>query len=185
MAFLMMCLLAMTVSEAFSPARTRTRAVFSPRTLQMRVAGESAPFGFFDPLGLSPSDPKEFQRYQEAELKHGRVSMLAIVGLAVGENTSLFFGGDITGPGIYQFQMADAQIPFFWAFVLFNIALIEGATISKGWESPQETRDRGATFAGLKDSYIPGDLGFDPLNFTPRSPSDFAIMRTKELNNGT
>jgi len=194
--FLVTCLLA-NMTAAFMSGKTGALAspcsrhgalrFASPhsRQISMRVAGQSAPFGFFDPIGLSPSDPQEFKRYQEAELKHGRVSMLAIVGLAVGENTSLLFGGSIYGPGIYQFQMADAQIPFFWAFVLFNVALIEGQTIPKGWESPSETSTRGGTFAGLKDSYTPGDLGWDPLNFMPRNFDDFTLMRTKELNNGT
>jgi hypothetical protein len=33
---------------------------------------------FFDPLGLATDD--NFSRYREAELKHGRVAMLAVVG---------------------------------------------------------------------------------------------------------
>lgn len=45
--------------------------------------------------------------------------------------------------------------------------------------------------AQLKDDYIPGDLGFDPLNLKPYSnepypklSEEFKDMRTKELQNG-
>lgn len=29
-----------------------------------------------------------------------------------------------------------------------------------------------------------GNLGFDPLGLTPKSPAEFDLMRTKEVNNG-
>lgn len=34
------------------------------------------------------------------------------------------------------------------------------------------------------NSYVNGDLGFDPLGFKPRDQSSFDDMRTKELQNG-
>jgi len=41
-----------------------------------------APLGYFDPLGLSPvGDEGRFRRFREAELKHGRVAMMASAGL--------------------------------------------------------------------------------------------------------
>jgi len=43
--------------------------------------GASQPLGFFDPLGFSTSgDEAYFRKLREAELKHGRVAMLASVG---------------------------------------------------------------------------------------------------------
>ena len=36
----------------------------------------------------------------------------------------------------------------------------------------------------MRESYIPGDLGFDPLGLKPSNPMDFANMQTKELQNG-
>ena len=38
--------------------------------------------------------------------------------------------------------------------------------------------------AGLKEGYINGDLGFDPLGFKPKDPAAFKTMQTKEINNG-
>jgi len=44
--------------------------------------GVIAPLGFFDPLGFAPSgDEGGFRQSREAELKHGRVAMVAFAGL--------------------------------------------------------------------------------------------------------
>merc|ERR1712187_988897 len=50
------------------------------------MAGVSLPLGVFDPLGISTKVPEgQLLFYREAELKHGRVCMLAVLGLIVGE----------------------------------------------------------------------------------------------------
>lgn len=44
------------------------------------------PTGFFDPLGLSTkASPEQFARWRTVELKHGRISMLAVLGYVVPE----------------------------------------------------------------------------------------------------
>jgi hypothetical protein len=46
------------------------------------LPGITAPFGFFDPLNLSAKlDATETSRFRECEIKHGRVAMLAFVGI--------------------------------------------------------------------------------------------------------
>ena len=48
--------------------------------------GVLKPVGFFDPLGLSKvADAQKFRFYREVEIKHGRVSMLAVLGYLVQE----------------------------------------------------------------------------------------------------
>jgi Chlorophyll A-B binding protein len=48
--------------------------------------GVLAPLGFFDPLGLcADGDEVVFARRRAVELKHGRVSMLAVTGYVVAE----------------------------------------------------------------------------------------------------
>lgn len=48
--------------------------------------GVLAPLGFFDPLGLCADGNEEvFARRRAVELKHGRVSMLAVSGYVVAE----------------------------------------------------------------------------------------------------
>merc|ERR1712086_1079373 len=36
----------------------------------------------------------------------------------------------------------------------------------------------------VRDSYYPGDVGFDPLGLKPGGAEDFAVMATKELQHG-
>jgi light-harvesting complex I chlorophyll a/b binding protein 4 len=38
--------------------------------------------------------------------------------------------------------------------------------------------------ARLLDSYFPGDIGFDPLGWKPKTDEAFNEMATKEINNG-
>jgi Chlorophyll A-B binding protein len=48
--------------------------------------GATAPLGFFDPLGLvADGDQEKFDRLRFVELKHGRVSMLAVAGYLIQE----------------------------------------------------------------------------------------------------
>ena len=36
----------------------------------------------------------------------------------------------------------------------------------------------------LKDDYVNGDLGFDPLGLKPSDSDEFDVLSTKELQNG-
>lgn len=58
----------------------------------------SAEGGFFDPFGLSKGKDEETIRwYRSAELKHGRISMLATLGIVVqGFNTKIIPGFPVT-----------------------------------------------------------------------------------------
>jgi Chlorophyll A-B binding protein len=58
----------------------------------------SAEGGFFDPFGLSKGKDEETIRwYRSAELKHGRISMLATLGIVVqGYNTKIIPGFPVT-----------------------------------------------------------------------------------------
>jgi hypothetical protein len=149
------------------------------------MVGSLAPAGFFDPFKLSEGKtPEELRKYREAELKHGRVAMIASVGILAGETVNPLFDHQITGPAIYQFQQADDLVSFFWVGVLFFIGLIEGSNIMNGWESIEKTNARKSGLAILKPDYINGDLGFDPLGLMPDSEEGFNELRTKELQNG-
>merc|ERR1719428_1846026 len=65
------------------------------------LPGALAPLGFWDPWGLSTNAGDDtIAFYREAELKHGRVCMLASLGIIVGEKFHPFNGGaevDILG----------------------------------------------------------------------------------------
>merc|ERR1712146_789239 len=82
----------------------------------------------------------ELKKIREAQLKHGRVAMLAALGMIVGENFNPLFNSQITGPAIYQFQQADNIFPAFWTFLLLAVGMFEGQNIIDGRENarPQD-----------------------------------------------
>jgi len=56
--------------------------------------GSCAPLGFFDPFGFTKdASPETIKKYREAELKHGRVAMLACAGMITADKWHPFFGG--------------------------------------------------------------------------------------------
>lgn len=145
-------------------------------------AGVLAPTGFFDPLGLSdvplgrtPSMEARIKYFREAELKHGRVAMLAALGFLVGEQFHPLFGGNIDVPSYIAFQQTPLQV--FWPAVVAVIGAIETTAVSK-YQSPADA------FWSLKDDAVAGDFGFDPLGLKPKTDADFLNMQNKELANG-
>lgn len=120
------------------------------------------------------------KKIREAELKHGRLAMIASLGFLVAEFANPLFDGKITGPAIGHFQQADALVPYFWVAVLGAVGMVEGQNILLGWESQQDA----SGVADLKEDYVNGDLNFDPLGLKPADEEEFNVMRTKELQNG-
>jgi hypothetical protein len=72
-------------AAAFAPAQQSARSVATNMAFENEL-GAQAPLGFFDPLGLVTSvDQAKFDRLRFVEIKHGRISMLAVVGYLVQE----------------------------------------------------------------------------------------------------
>jgi hypothetical protein len=141
------------------------------------MSGVTAPMDFFDPLGFT-ADCSEGKLlfYREVELKHGRVAMLAALGMLVGEQYHPLFGGDIDVPSYIAFQQTPLEN--FWPAVVAAIAIPEIFSVLQ-FQDPS----KGETWA-MKEDHMPGDLGFDPLGLKPTDPKEFKTMQTKELNNG-
>ena len=102
---------------------------------------------------------------------------MATIGYLIGENTpTIAYGFD--HPTIANNQIPEVPgtvlFPFFLAI---NIA--EALRASIGWVEP----GLGPLFS-LRESYYPGDLGFDPLGLKPSDPVEFQRMQAKELSNG-
>merc|ERR1712216_589905 len=88
------------------------------------LAGVTAPMNYFDPLGFSTTvDAGKLLFYREVELKHGRVAMLAALGILVGEQFHPLFGGDIDVPSYLAFQ--ETPLENFWPAVVAAIAIPE------------------------------------------------------------
>jgi hypothetical protein len=157
--------------------------VAAPTFTVESLPGILAPVGLFDPLGFADkADAKTLKRYREAEVTHGRVAMLAVVGFLVGEKvegSSFLFDASIKGPAITHL----AQVPgLFWAGLVIAIAGAETRRAEIGWVNPADVP---VSQPGLlREDYSPGDIGFDPLGLKPSDPEELMTLATKELQNG-
>ena len=170
-------------AAAFAPAHSSNKATSLQAFVAEDLPGALAPMGFFDPLGFAAkADEPTLKRYREAELTHGRVAMLAVVGFLVGEKvegSSFLFDAQVSGPAITHLT----QVPtIFWGVLAIAIGAAEIKRAEKGWVEPENVP---VSKPGLlRDNYYPGDLGFDPLGLKPDNAEDMFIMQTKELQNG-
>merc|ERR1712087_127170 len=185
----------MKFSTAFVIASAGSAAAFSPFANKAAspaakvapfietMAGALDPVGFFDPLNFAEkADEPTLKRYREAELTHGRVAMLATVGFLVGEaveSKTVLFNGEISGPAISHLAQVN---PTFWLILGVGIARAELDRADIGWKEPENVRFDNP--GELRETYIPGNLGFDPLGLKPEDPEEFFEMQTKELQNG-
>ena len=146
------------------------------------LIGDIAPTGFFDPLGLSNGkDAATLKQWREAELKHGRVCMLASMGMLTQELLKNPVG--IDGPAIRHLDLLDAKFPEFGELFILLCAFIEAWSITNKWEPRSETRGL-SRLARLREDSEPGDLNWDPLGWYPTDPVEQDTIKTKELQNG-
>lgn len=169
-------------AAAFAPS-TSTKKSTSLNFSVDTIPGALPPVGLFDPLGFAAkADEATLKRYREAELTHGRVAMLAVVGFLVGEKvegSSFLFDAQVSGPAITHL----AQVPpVFWALLTIAIGAAEQKRATIGWVEPENVPV--AKPGLLRDSYVPGDLGFDPLGLKPSDADELFALQTKELQNG-
>jgi hypothetical protein len=132
----------------------------------------------FDPLNLATST-KELMQYREAELKHGRLAMLAAAGWPVSELLQPMISQYLKLPDLLTKSGEAPSVlnggldripPFFFLAILIFSGTVESLALT--------TRTMGA-------DYIPGDLGFDPLSlYTGKPERTKRGLELKELNNG-
>jgi len=174
-------------ASAFAPSATQQQSLVSlnaaerskslpfmnrPELLDGSMAGDVG----FDPLGLSTIDGVGVDLYwlREAEIKHARVAMLAVVGVVQVE----LFG---PAPGC-EMCTAKNQMDAFWQFwnahpqyiaaSLIFIMIIEafsGIATTSGRESGERQ---------------PGDFGLDPLGFLNGAPEKVERLKAQEIANG-
>jgi len=157
-------------ASAFAPSTSRVVSSSLKMSAFENEIGVLKPTGFWDPLGLSENiDQETFDRYRTAELKHGRVAQLAVVGYLVPE---LFgkFPGSVGYPGM-EVNFADIPngvdaLTVLPSFGSFQIAASIGFWELFGWK---ETGKSIGDF-GLGAQYLNAD--------------NFEEKKTKELQNG-
>ncbi|CEM01851.1 unnamed protein product [Vitrella brassicaformis CCMP3155] len=135
----------------------------------------------FDPVGFSSLDKNsdgnpglDFYWFREAEIKHGRIAMLATAGI-------LFV--ELVGTMPFFPYPNKSQMDVFWdvyrdkpALIFFSIIMIAVMEITSGFAITAGRE------SGLRE---PGDFKFDPLGFAKnKSPEAMKTMATKEVKNG-
>ena len=135
----------------------------------------TALYVLFDPLDFSEKASAQ-SPHREAELKHGRVAMLAAFGFPIAEHFHPLFGGNIDVPSYIAFQQTPLQT--FWPLTVLYIGIVEIFSVFT-FQSPFE-----GNWWTLKEDRIPGDYQWDPLDLYPSDPKERLELQTKELNNG-
>ncbi|CAM9877803.1 unnamed protein product [Ascophyllum nodosum] len=122
----------------------------------------------FDPLGLSKAQPENILFFRESEIKHGRIAMLAIVGLIVPEFIRL--PGDIfQNVSVLDAHNAMVEKGPMWQ-LLFWISLLEIVTFPTVIDMDKKDRE-------------PGDFSLDPLGLC-KDPEKAERYKISELKNG-
>ena len=135
----------------------------------------------FDPLQLADNSEK-LAFYREAEIKHGRVAMLASVGFLFQEHYT--FTG-IDSPSYVSFEQPGLAGGL-WLGLAVMLGNVEGKSVESfmpldGGIVAEQNESR---LFRIKEDHAPGDLGFDPLGLKPTNAADLKSMATKEINNG-
>ena len=169
-------------AAAFAPQQISRSATSLNEFANGLVGGESVePMPFrpgndksaknFDPLGLAERAPDSLNWFREAELKHGRQAMLAVVGMVVPEFVRIP-GEQFSFEAIPKVIDAhDALLDTSMKQILLWISLWEAMSF--------------AALANMNEfDRAPGDFGFDPLKLMPTDPAKKKEMQLKELKNG-
>jgi hypothetical protein len=198
--------LCLGAASAFAPASTNTQ-----RTSVAVQAGIDDAFGVSietgnkcPPLGrriLEDAQPSALKWFQNAEIKHGRIAMVATIGYMVqkfGVHFPLYLGP--SGSNAFSPESSDAWLLSSTTGVTFSdiahaatpldaIAMVPEAGwlqvfFAAGWfECIAYDRQY-----NQPDNDIPGNYGYDPLGFTKREggwkSKELTSLRMKEIKNG-
>ena len=115
-------------AAAFAPASNKASTALKASAFENEL-GVISPTGFWDPCGLSENiDQATFDQYRAAELKHGRVAMLCVLGYVAPE--TFRWGGELA----FGLKFADvpngvaalSAVPFAgWLQMFALIGLVE------------------------------------------------------------
>lgn len=179
-------LISLVSAAAFAPVARVSRSSSLKMGFESEI-GAQPPLGFWDPLGLlMNADQERFDYLRSAELKHGRVAMLAVLGHIVTTKGDRLPGDIAFGlpyssirSGLAAFE--DIPAAGFWQVVGF-IGLIE-----LGWGYQKENIENSCTNAmtGLKwsDATIRKKKAIELNNGRAAQMGILGLMVHEKLNN--
>eukprot|EP00562_Extubocellulus_spinifer_P005792 CAMPEP_0178517226 /NCGR_PEP_ID=MMETSP0696-20121128/25572_1 /TAXON_ID=265572 /ORGANISM="Extubocellulus spinifer, Strain CCMP396" /LENGTH=204 /DNA_ID=CAMNT_0020147631 /DNA_START=34 /DNA_END=648 /DNA_ORIENTATION=- len=163
-------------AAAFAPAQTGARSSMALSADLSKELGAMTPLGFFDPLQLCKDGSKaKFDLLRERELKHGRVSMLAVAGYLTTAAGIRFPGAEDIPDGLAAFpalqSTSDGMMVLYQMAAFFVMAEICNRDASE--------------VTGVKPDFV-GDYRNGALDFGWDKLDDETKLkkRTIELNNG-
>jgi Chlorophyll A-B binding protein len=132
----------------------------------------------FDPFGFSKTQ-QDLLNYREAEIKHGRLAMLAAAGwplselfdkkIADGLGLAAVVDSADRAPSVLNGGLEKVS-PIYWVACLALAGAIDLYGISRSKSNDP--------------AYFPGNLGFDPLGLYPKDAAGQERMQLAELKNG-
>merc|ERR1711939_987156 len=187
-------LLSALTSEAFvqSPVQAQSKAaqskisvkmVATPPVLKDFLADHGADLSIddiaWDPLNLATE--ANLADYREAELKHGRLAMLAVAGYFASEAWEPIFAKIVgakdelietagRAPSLLNGGLEESQIPWF----LLTVGI--GASFAEIFS--QQLKQANPAM------YEPGNMGFDPLGLFPTDKAEQDQYKLAELKHG-
>merc|ERR1712086_284966 len=146
-----------------------------PKLLDGTMAGDVG----FDPFGFAGKEKADLMYMREAEIKHSRLAMLAVIGWplaelfdkpladAAGLPTLLTKTGE--SPSLLNGGLDKVAVSY-WVAVTALAGIVEIENMKMKDEKAK--------------NYLPGDCNFDPLNFFPNDKNGQMAMMTKEIKHG-
>jgi len=159
-------------AAAFAPSTQQGRSATSIKASEFEdKIGAVAPLGYFDPLGYI-TDEETFTRYRAVERKHGRIAMMAMLGVFVHGNGKVF-DGYISPSADLKFSDIDSGIGGLFHVPkagLLQILLVCGFVELAWWPA----------------SKLDGDYGIrlGDINDWENQPAKYYRQKNAELNNG-
>jgi len=178
----------MRIDDTFAPEGMGADYVSQPRKPLSEYVGASQELAAFpggetkawDPWSLSElykvsGNNPDVAFMREAELKHGRLAMLAFAGV-LATNGGVHLPGEFWTDSDWTtaWGTVGAKNPAGQLQVVAAIGIFEGQTSAGLFD----------LWFGITDKREPGDCGFDPLNLMPTTPEAADKMKLKELKNG-
>jgi len=159
-------------AAAFTPNTQQARSVTSLQASEFdEKIGAVAPLGYFDPLGYI-TDEAAFTRYRAVERKHGRVAMMAMLGIFVHGNGWVFDGYISPSAGL-KFSDIDSGIGGLFQLPregLLQILLVCGFVELTWWPASKLSGDYGIRLGEIND--------------WDNQPAKYYRQKNAELNNG-
>ena len=149
--------------NAFAPMARASRGQLS---MMAKEVGVTAPLGKFDPLGFSrKADAAIMKKYRDSELKHGRVAMLAVLGVLTQERFHPLYDGKLSGNPLAAFNGVPA---FGWVQIIIFCGILE------------------FTFAAVAkdENYSVGDYYGISSRISDKDSEAWVGFQNRELNNG-